>query len=124
MIETSGYTCQWFEIYVALSPRQQARGLMYVRELPDDQGMLFLYSGARRISMWMKNTLIPLDMLFIRKDGQIANIESDTTPGSLASISAAEPVSAVLELNAGIARKLGIQSGDLVRHEFFANAGD
>ncbi len=86
------------------------RGLMYVRHLPDFSGMLFVYSRPQLLSMWMKNTYISLDILFIRADGSIANIEKDTKPLSLDSISAIEPLHFALELNAGITERLKIDT--------------
>ncbi len=100
--------CHRLAVWLAVDRTQRARGLMHVRHLPDDQGMLFLYAGEHRVSMWMKNTLIPLDMVFIRADGTIANIARETTPLSLESIYAAEPVTAVLELNGGAAARFGL----------------
>lgn len=105
------YACHRLGVYLAENAAQRARGLMYVTELPDDQGMLFVYPVEYRVSMWMKNTLIPLDMLFIRSDGRIANVVADTRPLSVESIYATEPVSAVLELNAGAAARLGLAPG-------------
>lgn len=103
--------CHRLGVYLALSPEQRARGLMFVTDLPEDEGMLFIYPGPRRVSMWMKNTLISLDMVFIRQDGVVARVEEDTVPLSLETIPAGEPVDAVLELNAGAAAALGIAAG-------------
>lgn len=100
--------CYRFDIYLALNAQQQRRGLMFVRELPARTGMLFVYPDENYRSMWMKNTYISLDMLFARRDGSIANIASDTVPRSEKSITSSEPVSFVLELNAGTARRLSI----------------
>ena len=100
--------CYRFDIYLALSAAQQRRGLMFVRELPARTGMLFVYPDENYRSMWMKNTYVSLDMVFARLDGSIANIASDTVPLSEKSITSSEPVSFVLELKAGTARKLGI----------------
>ena len=94
---------------------------MFVKELGDLQGMLFVYQRSHNISMWMKNTVLPLDMLFIRPDGRIARIEKETVPFSLDSISSGEPVVAVLELNGGVAGKYGIQPGDKVISKYFGN---
>ncbi|WP_405232318.1 DUF192 domain-containing protein [Lentisalinibacter salinarum] len=101
--------CHRIEVWLALNSAQRARGLMHVPAMPDDRGMLFLYPGERRVSMWMKNTLIPLDMVFIRADGTVANVASHTEPLSLESVYSRGPVSAVLELNAGVAAQLGIE---------------
>lgn len=100
--------CHRLGVYLALNQEQRARGLMYVTDLAPDQGMLFVYPEARRTSMWMKNTLIPLDILFIRADGTVANVVAGTTPLSLDSLPAIEPVDAALEVNAGVAARLGL----------------
>lgn len=100
--------CHRLDVYLAVSPRQHQRGLMFVRELPETTGMLFLYEDEARLSMWMKNTLIPLDIVFARADGSVSSVARDTEPLSERSISAREPVKYVLELNAGVADKLGI----------------
>jgi len=104
--------CLDFDVWLALEPRQQARGLMHVRSLAPTSGMLFVYSGEARRSMWMKNTYIPLDMLFIRDDGRVSSIVRDTEPLSLQSIASTEPVQYVLELYAGTTERLGIEPGD------------
>lgn len=108
VIEADEYACHHFEVYLAETWPQQRRGLMYVRELPPRTGMLFLYAEPGRRSMWMKNTYISLDMLFIRGDGTVESIARNTRPLSLQSISSGEPVVYVLELNAGTTRKLSI----------------
>ena len=100
--------CYRFDIYLAVSPQQQRRGLMFVRELPEWTGMLFIYGGDGARSMWMKNTYIPLDMIFARRDGSITNIVEGTVPRSEESVTSSEPASFVLELNAGTARRLAI----------------
>lgn len=102
------YACHRVDIYLAVSPRQHQRGLMFVRALPETTGMLFVYDDDARLSMWMKNTLIPLDIVFARADGSVSSIARDTEPLSEKSIAAREPVRFVLELNAGVADKLGI----------------
>ena len=108
IISADEHACWFFEIYVARTSAQRSRGLMHVRDLPEFTGMIFIYSPARILSMWMKNTYIPLDMLFIRGDGTIASIATHTTPLSLESIASDEPVNMVLELNAGVTTKLSI----------------
>jgi len=100
-----------FDVYLAREPDQQLRGLMYVREMPDTTGMLFIYDSDDIRSMWMKNTFIPLDMVFVRGDGTVATVIADTTPRSLRSNQSTEPVRFVLELNAGTSRRLGIGTG-------------
>lgn len=109
-----------FQVEVASSPAQRAHGLMYRRHLARDHGMLFDFGTSRPVSMWMRNTYIPLDMLFIRNDGSIARIAAETEPLSEQSIASGEPVRAVLELQGGITAKLGIRPGDRVVHPLFA----
>ncbi len=112
-----------FRVELALTPEQQAQGLMYRRELAADAGMLFDYGADRPgIAMWMKNTFIPLDMLFIKANGEILNIAERTVPQSLATIAAAGPVRAVLEVNGGTVSRLKIRPGDKVVHPIFGNA--
>jgi hypothetical protein len=108
-----------FTIELATSPEERARGLMYRQELAADAGMLFLYAADQQITMWMKNTLIPLDMLFIAGDGRILNIAQRTIPGSLAAIPSDGPARGVLEVNGGTAARLGIKPGDKVVYPAF-----
>jgi uncharacterized membrane protein (UPF0127 family) len=108
IMHSSKDACYALQVYVAQNRAQRARGLMHVRNLPDMTGMLFIYAQDSYLSMWMKNTFIPLDMLFIRADGSISSIAYDTEPQSLESVAALEPVRYVLELNAGMADKLGL----------------
>jgi len=108
-----------FNIELAESPEQKSRGLMYRREMGADEGMLFLYRRDQVVTMWMANTFLPLDMLFIERDGTIARIQANTLPQSREVISSRKRVRAVLELNAGTARKLGIAPGDKVLYERF-----
>lgn len=114
VIEGKADACYRFDVWLATTTAQQRRGLMFVRELPRFAGMLFLYGEDAVLSFWMKNTYIPLDILFIRADGSVANIVKNTEPLSLASIPAAEPVRYVLELNAGVTDALGIEPGSRV----------
>lgn len=92
---------------------------MYRSEMAADAGMLFDFAKSGPVSMWMKNTLIPLDMLFIRSDGTIATIAERTVPHSLVPIESGEPVLAVLELNGGVCARLGIREGDKALHPLF-----
>ncbi len=110
-----------FLVEVASDPESQRRGLMFRRELAPNAGMLFDFHKATSLSFWMKNTILPLDILFIRPDGTIATIASDTIPLSTTPISSPEPVRAVLEINAGRVRELGIHTGDRVRATIFDN---
>jgi len=115
VIETSGPACYKFDVYLATTPEQQRRGLMHVRHLPGFTGMLFVYGSDDVRSMWMKNTYIPLDILFIRSDGSVESIARMTEPLSLRSIASGEPVRYVLELDGGVADELGID-GDSTVH--------
>ncbi len=108
-----------FRVELALTPPQQAKGLMFRTRLDADAGMLFFFGDEQKRSFWMKNTLIPLDMLFIRKDGTVANIHDSAQPHDLTSISSDGPVAAVLEINGGTARKLGISAGSRLEHILF-----
>lgn len=110
-----------FKIEMAITPEERSRGLMNREVLASDSGMLFDYGRARYVSFWMKDTLIPLDMFFIRGDGSIARIAKRTIPLSLAAVPSGEPVRAVLELNGGTADRLGIGAGDTVLHPIFGN---
>jgi uncharacterized membrane protein (UPF0127 family) len=103
-----------FRVAVAATPEEQERGLMFRRSLAADEGMIFPYDPPRDVAFWMKNTLIPLDMIFIRQDGHIARIAANTTPRSLDPVPAGEPVSAVLEIRGGRSAELAIREGDLV----------
>ncbi len=118
-IETASKGRRDFNIELALSPEQKAQGLMFRRDMAEDAGMLFVYRRARVINMWMKNTLIPLDMLFIDSTGLIVKIVERTVPMSLTSISSDAPALAVLELNGGSAARFGIAPGDRVLHPAF-----
>ena len=108
IISADAHACWYFDVFVASSSDQQRRGLMFVREMPDFTGMIFIYRQAGVRSMWMKNTFIPLDMLFVRGDGTISSVARNTTPHSLESVAAIEPVNFVVELNAGVTERLGI----------------
>jgi len=109
-----------FAVEMASTPAEQAKGLMDRRELPEGQGMLFDFHHEQLTSFWMKNTYIPLDMIFIRGDGRILRIAENTVPLSEALISSGGPVRAVLEVNGGTAKKLGIAPGDRVAHPIFS----
>jgi len=110
-----------FTVEVAATDETRQVGLMFRKSLAADAGMLFDYQTPQPVAMWMKNTLIPLDMLFIGADSRISRIAERTVPHSLATIDSGGPVRAVLELNAGTAARLGIKVGDLVRHAAFKN---
>ena len=108
-----------FEVELAVTERQHSQGLMYRRSMAANAGMLFDYGSMRHIRMWMKNTYLPLDMIFIDSKGKIINIVERTIPHSLSVISSRGRVRAVLELNSGTASRLGIIEGDRVVHSIF-----
>ncbi|HKN09279.1 MAG TPA: DUF192 domain-containing protein [Pseudomonadota bacterium] len=109
-----------FAVEMALTPEEQAKGLMFRRELPEGQGMLFDFQREQPATFWMKNTYVPLDMIFIRADGTILRIAENTVPLSEALVPSGGPVRAVLEVVAGTARRLGIAPGDRVAHPIFS----
>ncbi len=111
-----------FTVEIADTDELRQRGLMFRQRMPEDRGMLFDFGQSRPVGMWMKNTYISLDMLFIRSDGTIAHIAENTVPKSLDVVGVNEPVLAVLELAGGSARRLRIRTGDTVYHRIFRNA--
>jgi uncharacterized protein len=111
-----------FKIWVADNDQRRARGLMFVKQLADDEGMLFIYPQAMRAGMWMKNTFIPLDMLFVAADGKVMHVVENTEPHSLKTIEATSDVIAVIELKGGTASRLHIAKGARVMHAAFAAA--
>lgn len=102
-------------VEVAQSSKEQAQGLMFRTKLPPNAGMIFPFSVDRMASFWMKNTVIPLDIIFVRRDGTIESIAANTIPYSLDPVQSGEPVAAVLEIAGGRAAELGIAAGDIVR---------
>jgi uncharacterized protein len=108
-----------FAVELAVTDEERARGLMFRRELPEGKGMLFDFKRDQDVSMWMENTYVSLDMIFIRADGRIARIAENTEPMSRRIISSGGPVRSVLEVVAGTARKLGLAPGDKVAHPIF-----
>lgn len=108
-----------FLVEIARTERQQRQGLMFRRRLASNGGMLFIFPSVKVLNMWMKNTYLPLDMLFIDASGRIVNIVERTVPGSLEAISSVERAMAVLEVNGGTSSRLKIQKGDRVRHRAF-----
>lgn len=110
-----------FNIEVATTQQEQALGLMFRRSLPENAGMLFLYDPPQPAAMWMKNTLIPLDMVFIAPDGRVLRIESNAEPLSTTVIPSDGDISAVLELNGGEADKIGLRRGDRVIYPGLSN---
>lgn len=111
MLETAGPQCLMLDVFLALDPPQRAQGLMHIEGLGAHEGMYFRYGEPAGIVMWMKNTLIPLDMIFIRDDDVIAGVVERTTPLSERRIHSPEPVPAVLEVNGGAAERWGLREG-------------
>jgi len=111
-----------FTVEVATTPGQMEQGLMFRRSLAADAGMIFDYGVPSLAAMWMKNTLIPLDMLFVDQHGRIINVHERAVPGSLEPIADAAPARAVIELNGGTAARLGIKPGDRVIFPIFGDA--
>ncbi len=111
-LRTAGGRVLNLKIWTADRPERQEQGLMFVKEMDEHAGMLFVFPAPQRIAMWMKNTYIPLDMLFLETDGRIGYIARNTTPLSLDIIQAPGMAKAVLELKGGASERLGIQVGD------------
>ena len=110
---------QVFSVEMATTEQEKETGLMYRKELADGKGMLFDFSPEQEVSMWMKNTYISLDMIFIRADGRILRIAENTEPMSTRIIASRGSAKAVLEVIAGTAQKYGIAPGDRVAHPLF-----
>jgi uncharacterized protein len=115
----SGGSRHRFTVELALTPEQMSQGLMFRRSMPADAGMLFDYRSVQPVSFWMRNTYIPLDMIFILPDGKIAGIHERAVPLDERPISSPVPVRAVLEVNGGTVTRLGIRAGDRVVHPIF-----
>ena len=105
-----------FRVAVADEPEERARGLMFVEEMPRMEGMLFVYEAPQRATFWMRNTLIPLDMLFAAPDGTILTVHENAVPLDETTIDGGEGVAYVLEINGGMAARLGIAPGDVMQH--------
>lgn len=114
IIDTSTIRCIVFDVYVAQTGPQRQQGLMYVEELGTHEGMLFIYPQTARIRMWMKNTLISLDMLFVDENLQVAHIHRNAVPLSEDIIDSQTDVAAVIELNGGAAEYFGIATGNQI----------
>ncbi len=108
-----------FTVDVADDPQERAQGLMFVEEMPMFSGMLFVYEYPQSVSFWMKNTLIPLDMIFAGPDGEILRIHENAVPGDLTPIPGGEGVQMVLEVNGGLSARLGLEEGGVMQHPSF-----
>jgi len=111
VLETAGPRCLLIDVYIASNAEQRAQGLMFVESLPEFEGMYFGYNEPVEIAMWMKNTALPLDILFIREDGTVGRVAQNTKPYSTERITSSGPVVGVLELNAGFARRWRVEPG-------------
>lgn len=118
-IETADGRRHDFVVEVARTPSQRAQGLMYRKSVAENAGMLFDYGRSQEVAMWMKNTFVPLDMLFIDKSGRIVNLAERAVPHSVQAISSAGEVRGVLELRGGTVSRLGVRRGDRVIHPIF-----
>ena len=108
-----------FDVDVVDTPATRARGLMYVEHLPRGQGMLFVFERPQRTSFWMKNTLIPLDMLFVDETGLVRRVHENAVPGDLSGIPGGDDILVVLEINGGLSDDYGIEAGTILRHPAF-----
>ncbi len=109
-----------FDVELAITPEEKSRGLMFRENMPARAGMLFVYERPQPVAFWMKNTLIPLDIIFIDETGVILHVHEGAIPGDLTPIDGGDSVFAVLEINAGLAARYGIQPGTQMRHEIFS----
>ncbi|MCV2864688.1 DUF192 domain-containing protein [Defluviimonas sp. WL0075] len=105
-----------FRVEIADSPEERARGLMYRESMSSGAGMLFVFDRPREVGFWMKNTLIPLDMLFVEPDGRVAKVHENAIPHDETLIPGGANIAYVLEINGGLARRLGISEGAELRH--------
>ena len=122
VIESQGGKQHKFTVELADNDERRAYGLMFRKSMPADEGMIFDFKQDQPVAMWMRNTLIPLDMLFIDRTGRVVNIHQRAVPHDETSITSEGPVRGVLELNGGTASRLGLKPGDRVRHPMFGNA--
>lgn len=110
------------DIELAVTPEEQMRGLMFRKSMPENHGMMFVFENETPRTFWMKNTLIPLDILFLDADGKIVKIHENARPLDETQIPSGAPVLAAIELNGGTAARLGIISGNIVHHDTFGNS--
>ena len=121
-IETQAGATHVFNVEIADNQRTRAKGLMFRKEMASDGGMLFLFPRQQMLSFWMKDTPLPLDIIFIDREGEVVHIARDTKPFSLAPISSQLPSLGALEVNAGTSDALSIDVGDVIRHPYFRNS--
>ena len=111
-----------FTVEIADDIRERAQGLMFRESMPSSRGMLFIYDYPSAVAFWMKNTLIPLDMIFLDGRGVVRRVHSMAVPGDLTPIPGGDDILAVLEINGGLARRMGIAEGSEIRHPAFGRA--
>jgi uncharacterized membrane protein (UPF0127 family) len=116
----SGGRSHAFRIWLADTPPRREQGLMWIRSLPADRGMLFVFERPQPVSFWMKNTFVPLDLLFVAPDGRVIRIAENARPQTLDAIDSMGVVLGVLELKGGTAKRLGLKPGDRLKHPAFA----
>lgn len=109
-----------FDIELAQTPQERSRGLMFRDHLPNRAGMLFVFDPPQPVAFWMKNTLIPLDMIFTDRSGTVTHVHEGAIPGDLTPIEGGDSVYTVLEINAGLAARYAIRPGTQLRHEVFS----
>ncbi|WP_425039303.1 DUF192 domain-containing protein [Primorskyibacter sp. S187A] len=110
------YGAATFDVDLAVTPQERGQGLMFVEEMAEDRGMLFIFESPRALTFWMKNTLIPLDMIFITERGVVRHVHENAIPHDETTIPSNGPALAVLEINGGLSGEIGIAAGDLVQH--------
>ena len=120
-IETQAGQVHKFDVELALTDAERAKGLMFRKSMPNDRGMLFEFSDEAERAFWMKNTYISLDILYIDAKGKVVSISRNAQPFNETPLPSNAPAKGVLELNGGLSERLGIQPGDTVRHSFFGN---
>ncbi len=109
-----------FDIELAITPEERSRGLMFRESMPNRSGMLFVFDPPQPVAFWMKNTLIPLDMIFVDRAGTVTRVHEGAIPGDLSPIEGGDSVYAVLEINAGLAERYAIRPGSQLRHKVFS----
>lgn len=122
VVKTAAGDTHKFHVELALTPDAAMKGLMDRKEMPEDHGMLFVFNDVRPRNFWMKNTLIPLDIIFINTDGTIRHIHENAVPHDETAIPSNGPVQYVLELNGGMAAKMGLKPGDMVHQLVMGNS--
>lgn len=108
-----------FTVDIADDAQERSQGLMFVEQMATLEGMLFIYEEPQTVSFWMKNTLIPLDMLFVSPEGEVLSLHENAIPGDLTPIPGGDGVQMVLEINGGLVSRLGIDVGDVLQHPSF-----